>query len=436
MAGKEFREVRKRLGNEPADSSPYVGYARALLGELKHDMKFAGLQQGARRRRIGDVLIEAISMFGQDEIRISPVKTLERKRRGMKELIKYRYNVILGSFYRQGDASRMRTFIKVGGNPAKEVAPIPFDNPYVRVQPGGLSSDGMVAAITVRQSNLKPPSAARWTENSYEETGTFAADRQSTAMGISADGEKVFGYDYGGTGSVEWMDGFIWTRSTGMIKLPPLAGHTQSEAHGMSADGRIIVGRSGDDVNYDMQPCYWDVSDLRNIPSPVSLGAFDGIAYATNEDGTVIVGKSGCGLELCWGVGFIWTKKDGVVELEVPSGYDVAELRAVSANGRIVAGNAINAGDATIRTVVQWKESTGIVAKPGGTYSGMFGSQGMNHDGTVIVGSDNANGITRACIWTGDSFAYIEDDMFNDSSDANCVTTVEGEREVVLEPDE
>lgn len=72
MAGKEFREVRKRLGNEPADSSPYVGYARALLGELKEDMARNGLQQGVRRRSLngGAVQVEVSSVFGQDEIKI------------------------------------------------------------------------------------------------------------------------------------------------------------------------------------------------------------------------------------------------------------------------------------------------------------------------------------------------------------------------------
>lgn len=72
MAGKEFREVRKRLGNEPADSSPYIGYARALLGELKEDMARGGLQQGVRRRSLngGTVQVEVSSVFGQDEIKI------------------------------------------------------------------------------------------------------------------------------------------------------------------------------------------------------------------------------------------------------------------------------------------------------------------------------------------------------------------------------
>lgn len=72
MAGKEFREVRKRLGNEPADSSPYVGYARALLGELKEDMARNGLQQGVRRRSLngGTVQVEVSSLFGHDEIKI------------------------------------------------------------------------------------------------------------------------------------------------------------------------------------------------------------------------------------------------------------------------------------------------------------------------------------------------------------------------------
>lgn len=70
MAGREVGEARKRLGDEPDESAPFVGYARALLGELKADMAYAGLQQGVRRRSIGGAQIEVSSVFGQDEIKI------------------------------------------------------------------------------------------------------------------------------------------------------------------------------------------------------------------------------------------------------------------------------------------------------------------------------------------------------------------------------
>ena len=72
MAGREVGEVRKRLGDEPDESAPYIGYARALLGELKADMAYAGLQQGVRRRSIDGVGVEVSSVFGQDEIKIAP----------------------------------------------------------------------------------------------------------------------------------------------------------------------------------------------------------------------------------------------------------------------------------------------------------------------------------------------------------------------------
>lgn len=76
---REFREVRKRLGERPEESSPYVLYARKLLAELKRDMEFGGLKQGVRRRQVDGVLIEAISIFGQDEIRITPPNQVRKQ---------------------------------------------------------------------------------------------------------------------------------------------------------------------------------------------------------------------------------------------------------------------------------------------------------------------------------------------------------------------
>lgn len=81
---REYREIRKRLGEEPGRTAPYISYARKLLGQLKADMAYNDLKVGVLRKTFvthrkasngeeifaGYVHIEVRSMFGQDIVDI------------------------------------------------------------------------------------------------------------------------------------------------------------------------------------------------------------------------------------------------------------------------------------------------------------------------------------------------------------------------------
>jgi hypothetical protein len=76
--GRYTYEIRKRISGDPAIASRFIGPARLLLGQLKEDMAYNSLQQGERHAVIpieepqvtGKVLLSAISVHGQDEVRI------------------------------------------------------------------------------------------------------------------------------------------------------------------------------------------------------------------------------------------------------------------------------------------------------------------------------------------------------------------------------
>jgi uncharacterized membrane protein len=67
----------------------------------------------------------------------------------------------------------------------------------------------------------------------------------SFASATNADGSVVVGSEYSGENYV----GFRWTLQTGMVALDSLPGDARAEAQGVSADGKLIVGRGSVNPN-------------------------------------------------------------------------------------------------------------------------------------------------------------------------------------------
>lgn len=125
----------------------------------------------------------------------------------------------------------------------------------------------------------------------------------------------------------------------GIGDLP--SGAFGSQAFGVSADGRVVVGRSRVEVEdgrgvlrEGREPVRWDaVSGIEGLGFGGLSYPFDdssiNTAYAATADGSVIVGAGNFG-------GFRWTEATGLVE--TVSGAGPALTRAVSADGSVEAG--------------------------------------------------------------------------------------------------
>jgi len=153
----------------------------------------------------------------------------------------------------------------------------------------------------------------------------------SDATGVNADGTVVVGLS-----PLLPPQAFRWTAATGMVGLGFLPGGNFSFANGVNADGTVVVGGAVDASNQP-QTIRWTAAS-----GMVGLGL--GGAAGVNADGTVVVGTT---LFLTPGgfqqQAFRWTEETGMVGLDFLPGGNQSRATGVSANGKVVVGEAVDA---------------------------------------------------------------------------------------------
>ncbi len=176
--------------------------------------------------------------------------------------------------------------------------------------------------------------------------GFLPGDNQSQASGVSADGTVVVGASLNPfTGNAR---GFRWQAPGPMTELecpPGMTGITLANA--VSADGTVIVGAFADGGTGDQAALRWTpahgtglLPDLPGAPAPRAAAA-----RALSADARVIVGYA-TGTAPGETEAVIWTYR-GVDALETvlnsagvdTTGWHLAELNAISADGRVVVGS-------------------------------------------------------------------------------------------------
>jgi uncharacterized membrane protein len=114
----------------------------------------------------------------------------------------------------------------------------------------------------------------------------------SFAMATSGDGRVVVGGGYYGTNPCELHAAFRWEESTGYALMPSQGGD-YTRAHGVSADGRVVVGIDAA-LSGTWRGVKWVDGRHEFILGPLGNVVS---AWAVNRDGTVIAG-SGCTYDL------------------------------------------------------------------------------------------------------------------------------------------
>lgn len=216
------------------------------------------------------------------------------------------------------------------------------------------------------------------TENSLIGLGHLPGTTVSEAYGVSADGKVVVGFAHSVLGTIK-EEAFRWTPETGMVGLGHLPGTESSFAKAVSSDGSTIVGYSG------AFAFRWTQAE-----GMVSLGSLPGgngsSALAVSADGSVIVGSAlsaNSQIEA-----YIWTQATGMVGLGVTSSggsqpFIFSGAQGVSADGSVVVGGG-GAG------AFRWTSGSGLTTLNMGT------AHAVSADGVVVVG-DGADGTFR---WT------------------------------------
>jgi probable HAF family extracellular repeat protein len=165
--------------------------------------------------------------------------------------------------------------------------------------------------------------------------------------------------------------------------------------------GAVVVGESsitGFDYRAFRTTGTGALQDLGSLPG---LGP-TARALDVSADGSVVVGDSGFGPNVNYTRAFRWTAAGGMVDLGHPSGRatDVAVARAVSADGRVVVGQA---DSDTGSQAFRWTLEGGMVGLGSGA-NGFSTANGVSADGTVVVGgTQTASGNSHMFRWTAPS---------------------------------
>lgn len=187
-------------------------------------------------------------------------------------------------------------------------------------------------------------------------------ETQSEAFGVSADGRVVVGARSQRMGHAE---AFRWTNEAGLTGLGYLPGHTTSVAYAVSADGTVIVGCSS---NYTTTTAFrWsEETGMVALSEQEELGG-DSMAYAVSADGAVAVGSH---LSRFGQDAVIWSGADKMRRVRelLPSklvhDWRLQMATAVSADGVVVAGVGRNSLGNREAWVARLNEGTSEALKP------------------------------------------------------------------------
>lgn len=253
-----------------------------------------------------------------------------------------------------------------------------------------LSADGM-SAVGLSQS-ASALRAFRWTTASglTELPGMPAIDPFAVARAVSGDGLITVGYS---SAIPQLRQAVMWMGPGGPTVLPALSSVVRSEAHGISADGRVIVGFGVEGSSGEFRAVRWADG---GVPENLGVlpGGRDSAALDVNADGTVVAGRSenSSGFDRA----FRWTSSTGMIDLGTFGGRAGISW-AVSDDGAFVVGAAQNSSG--IDKAFRWTEAGGLQdlgALPGTVYSEAFD---ISADGLTIVGTSKQGDFARAVAW-------------------------------------
>lgn len=205
------------------------------------------------------------------------------------------------------------------------------------------------------------------------------------AHGLSDDGRTIVGTSQVGPGRS--THAFRWYNGV-MTDLGTLGG-TYADAQAVSADGSVVVGDVG--ISRSSMAFRWEGGTLQALGT---LGGADSFARIVSADGTSVAGIS----SLANGHfhAFLW-RAGAIADLGTLGG-DHSTVSAINADGQVVVGSALLAGN-RLPHAFRWAAGTmQDLGTLGGSYSD---AQFTSADGSVVVGSstlaDDSN--TRVFRW-------------------------------------
>jgi uncharacterized membrane protein len=231
--------------------------------------------------------------------------------------------------------------------------------------------------------------------------GFLPGQTSSGAVGVSADGEVVVG----NSGN----QGYRWTRDMGMVPLG------NCFVTGVSGDGSTVVGFY---INPYPYPTRWGFR-WREGEGLLPLGTLDpdypwGEARAASYDGGIIVGLTANWnhVVIHWTEAFLWTESTGMLGLgglihlyEYPEAGSTAN--GISPDGMAIVGSSTTNMMGESEAFLWSSGMSGLGVLPGGTHN--RGSGAMDVSGAVppfgytVVGQSSCDKGSQAFRWNGNS---------------------------------
>jgi probable HAF family extracellular repeat protein len=212
---------------------------------------------------------------------------------------------------------------------------------------------------------------------------------ESTATGVSDDGNFVCGYIMGPTNYA-----FLWDRNTNTMQTLPTLGGRDARAFGISPDGRYVVGWAMN-PQFQTRPVRW----LNGVPTAITNA--EGIAFDVDNTGNTV------GYYLMpngYSMAFLW---DGTTLTDLGhlgGGFSQAYALASGSWGLAVVGRSFTSPGSPITDMAfLWKPGSGMtgLGSLGGRWSWALG---ISRNGQVVVGTSwitpNSNTLRHAFRWS------------------------------------
>ncbi|MBV2336242.1 autotransporter domain-containing protein [Escherichia coli] len=224
----------------------------------------------------------------------------------------------------------------------------------------------------------------------------------SNANGVSADGKVVVGgaeTDSGYTNAFVWREGDTKMTGLGTLKADNSG---NSSAYEVSADGKVVVGYA--DTDSGSEAFVWrEATGMTGLGTLKAGNSGNSWAAGVSADGKVVVGASSTDSGDINYNAFVWregdTRMTGLGTLQAGnSGNSYAY--GVSADGKVVVG--FSSTDSGNDNAFVWREATGMTGL--GTLkadnSGNSWAAGVSADGKVVVGFSSTDSSYRnAFVW-------------------------------------
>lgn len=235
----------------------------------------------------------------------------------------------------------------------------------------GVSKDGSVVVGWAQQLYTGGYHSFLWTSpTGFVDIGTLPGGTGSQAFAVSPEGTVVVGASIAADGNTH---AYRWSKGT-FTDLGFLTGGNYSEARGASTNGTVVVGSASTQGAFYPWAFRWT-----KATGKLSLGLLPGkwwaIATGVSADGKTVVGYSG--QNCCDWAAFRWTKATGIQSLNdwlEAVGVDASNASfynayGVTSNGNGVVGQLTN-GNAYLALVKANKTGTPSFSPKPGTYQG------------------------------------------------------------------